>query len=336
MRRLYFVFAALLALSGAARADSPTLIVAADGSGQYRTVQDAVDAVPAGNRERVVIHIRPGIYKGHVVVGRDKPFVTFEGDSAAQTERTVLTLDRHALALDETGKAWGTGRTGSVFIQADDFVARNLTIANSAGHGPGVGQCVALHVTGDRCVFDHCRFLSWQDTLYAGQGRHLYRDCTIEGHVDFIFGHATAVFDHCRIVSKAPGYITAQARTDATQTNGYVFRDCQLTAGAGVPDGTVYLGRPWRPFARVVYINCEMGKQIRPAGWDNWRNPANEKTALFAEVDCRGPGADKSHRVGWETMLAKADLDALDTARFLSGADNWKPDKEAAAPAPKP
>jgi pectinesterase len=156
-------------------------------------------------------------------------------------------------------------------------------------------------VNADRARFLKCRFLGWQDTLYANGGRQHYKDCYIEGHVDFIFGNATALFEDCEIHSKGQGYVTAQSRLADTPATGYVFRHCRLT-GSNTGNG-VYLGRPWRPYARVVYIDCWLGEHIRPQGWDNWRNPENEKTAWFAEYHSTGPGANAGSRVGWSKQL---------------------------------
>lgn len=322
----------LLSLGGGAGAapESParTLVVAQDGSGQFTTVQAAVDAVPEGNTERIVLQIKPGVYKEHVRVPKGKPFLTFRGQSAASTR---LTFDRGANMLGPDGKPLGTFRTPSTVVDASDFTAEKLTFENTAGPGRQAGQAVAISVNGDRCVFRNCRFLGWQDTLYTGgTGRQYYRDCTIEGDVDFIFGYATAVFDRCRIVSRGNGYIAAHARTAADQPTGYVFRDCELTGAESLAPATVYLARPWRPYSRVLFLDCRMGFHIRPAGWDNWRNPANEATAWFAEHNSSGPGADPKARVGWSRQLTPEETEPFQTRRFLAGKDGWNPESATA------
>jgi pectinesterase len=279
----------LLLLVTIAPLTAAEIVVARDGSGNFTSVQAAVDSVPAGNTRPVTIHIKPGTYTEIVTVPKEKPFLTMRGDDAAST---ILTFHNSAAT------AGGTSKSASVYIWGDDFNAENLTFENSYGTG---SQAVALYVDADRATFRKCRTLGWQDTLYANGGRQQYEDCYIEGHVDFIFGNATALFENCEIHSKGQGYITAQSRLTDTPSTGYVFRHCRLTGsdtGAGV-----YLGRPWRPYARVVYIDCWLGPHIRPAGWDNWRNPENEKTAWFAEYHCTGPGADTSARVPWSKQL---------------------------------
>ncbi len=290
------------------------IVVARDGSSSFSTVQAAIDSVPAGNSSPVTIHIRPGVYKEKITVPKEKPFVTLIGDDA---ERTVLTYD------DSHAKTGGTSSSSSFYVWAHDFTARNLTFENSYGHSGPDAQAVALYVNADRARFQHCRMIGWQDTLYANGGRQYYKDCYIEGHVDFIFGNATAVFEDCAIHSKGPGYVTAQSRLENTPSTGYVFRHCRLTgsdAGAGV-----FLGRPWRPYARVVFVECDLGAHIRAEGWDNWRNAANEKTAWFAEYRSSGPGANPGARVKWSRQLT--DAAEFETRRFLKGDDGWDPAK---------
>lgn len=306
--------------SGVSVAAVQELIVASDGTGQYRTVQEAVDAIPVNNPTHVVVRVKPGIYKGHVRVPRDKPHITFLGENA---EKTVLTNDWYSSLKKPDGTTYGTSGSASVLIEGDDFTAENITFENSAGKT--VGQAVAIRVMSDRCVFRKCRFLGWQDTLYAnGKGRQYYRDCHIEGHVDFIFGSAAAVFENCTILSKSPGYVTAQSRTEPDAPLGYVFQNCTFTASDTRP-GSVHLGRPWRPYARVVLLNCRLREHIRPEGWDNWRNPANESTAWYAEYNSAGPGASPSTRVTWSRQLTREEAESFDTLRFLARSDNWNP-----------
>jgi len=188
-----------------------------------------------------------------------------------------------------------------------------------------VGQAVALHVEGDRCSLKNCSLLGNQDTLYAAteNSRQYYSNCFIQGTTDFIFGEATAVFDHCVIKNLTNSYITA-ASTTPRQQFGFVFFDCKLIADSAAKK--VHLGRPWRPNAKIVYIRTEMGAHIVPAGWDNWRDPANEKTAFFGEYESTGPGAAKVGRVAWSHQLSKAELKNYTIKNILSGKDGWVPD----------
>jgi pectinesterase len=220
---------------------------------------------------------------------------------------------------DAFGKTEFTTYTSyTVLVQGNDFIARNLTIANAAGP---VGQAVALHVEGDRCAVINCRLLGNQDTLYAGteNSRQFYMDCYIEGTTDFIFGEATAVFENCEIKSLKNSFITAPATTPRQQF-GFVFLNCKLVA-ADTSVKKVYLGRPWRPYARSVFINTTMDKHIYIVGWDNWRNSENEKTAFFAEY--KSKGADISKRVPWSHQLTEAEVKKYTLNDILAGDDHW-------------
>lgn len=308
----------LMALGGAlAWGATAELTVAPDGSAGYKTVQEAVMAVPAGSAESpVVIHIRPGRYHELVYVQREKRFFRLVGEDPATT---VLSYDLNANLKGQDGKPIGTFRTPSVTIDADDFTAENLTFENAAGP---VGQALAIRIDGDRVAFRNCRFLGWQDTILANRGRHYFEDCAISGHVDFIFGAATAFFEKCRLHCLRDGYITA-ASTPDNQPWGFVFSNCQVTAET--PAVRTYLGRPWRGFASVTFLNTELCGAVRPAGWDNWKLPEREKTARFAEFGSRGPGANPGARVAWARPLGAARAGAITRESVLGGADHWDP-----------
>ena len=298
-------FLCLLVANG--RASAKEIVVAADGSGDFRTVQQAVDHVPDNSSQRIVIHIKAGVYREQIRVSSGKRYVTFRGDDP---RKTILTYRISALEAGNTRLAFST------FVNADEFRAENITFENSFGTG---SQAVALFVDADRAEFRNCRFLGWQDTLFVNGGRQLFKDCYIEGHVDFIFGSAAAVFENCTIHSKGPGYVTAQYRTSDRENTGFVFLRCRLT-GENTGNG-VYLGRPWRPYARVVFIDCWLGAHIKPEGWDNWRDPAREKTAWFAEYKSKGPGANPAARVAWSKQLSAADAATFSRNRFFPRAD---------------
>jgi pectinesterase len=297
-----------------ALAGGTALTVAADGSGDFQTVQAAIEAIPAKNKEPVMIRIKPGMYTGQIKLLKDKPFVTFFGDAA---KTTILTNDWNAKHIGPNGKAVGTSGSFSVLIQPHDFVAENITFENTAGD---TGQALALSATGDRQIFRNCRIIGWQDTLYSNGGRQYYDHCYIEGRTDFIFGNAQAVFDHCELHSKNGGYITAGS-TDKKKPWGYVFLDCTLTGTGQMAE----LGRPWYDYASATYIRCEMGAHINPLGWNNFGNPAKEKTARFAEYKCTGPGADRSGRVPWSRELTDDEASNLTIEKLLDGEDQWNP-----------
>jgi pectinesterase len=322
MFRRFLVVVVFLIAGGVATGEVKEFTVAADGRGDFETVQAAVDAVPAGNAERVVIRIQPGIYKEVIEVPREKPFVTFlgMGDDPAEV---VLTFDNFASRINpETGEEFGTSGSASTVINGADFIAENVTFENSAGE---VGQAVAIRIMSDRVIFRNCRFLGWQDTLYANShGRNYFVDCYIEGRVDFIFGRSTAVFENCEIHSKNGGYVTA-ASTPEERESGYVFLNCRLT-GWGEP---AYLGRPWRPHAHVAFISCAMGEHIRPEGWHNWGREENEQTARFEEFGNTGPGADTSRRVAWAKQLSEEEAARYTVENVLGWEDGWDPRGDA-------
>ncbi|MBC7796072.1 MAG: hypothetical protein H7Z37_04275, partial [Pyrinomonadaceae bacterium] len=286
------------------------LTVSADGSGDVKTVQDAIDKIPANNKKRFVIYIKQGFYKQQINIPNNKPFVTFRGDNA---EKTILTFDLN------NAKSGSTSASYSVYIGGHDFRAENITFENSFGKG---SQAVAALVEADRATFKNCRFIGWQDTLYAKNGRQFYQNCYIEGHVDFIFGQASAVFENCVIHSKGDGYIAAPMRFAANEASGFVFLKSKLT-GANTEKG-VFLGRPWRDYGRTVYIETEMGAHIKPEGWNNWL-PEREKTAYFAEYKSTGAGAKPESRVKWIHQLSEAESKQFLPETFLKGADGWNP-----------
>jgi pectinesterase len=301
--------------------------------GDFKTVQAAVDAVPMNNNHPVIIQIDPGTYQQVVHVPKYKSMITFHGSDAA---KTILTFNNANKTLGPDGQPLGTFASASVFIDGDDFHAENITFENTFGVG---SQAVAVHVTGDRAVCRNCRFLGWQDTLMTGmqdkptppQGREYYDHCYIAGHVDFIFGGATAYFSDCEIHLRGRGYVTAAATPQSTAF-GYVFDHCKITADPAAK-GT-YLGRPWRPYASVTYLNTDMPAEIRPEGWENWRDPAREKTARYAEFQSTGPGGDASGRVAWAHQLTADEAAKITPQSVLGGDDHWDPTADLPASRP--
>lgn len=298
--------------------DSITFVVAQDGSGNFLKVQDAINAVPDYRRKRTVIFIKNGIYEEKLILPASKQLVTLIGEDS---EKTILSYGDWAQKLSVLGEGIGTSGSAGFFISGRDFYAENISFKNSAGP---VGQAVAVHVSGDRCVFFNCRFLGFQDTLFtfAETSRQYYRNCYIEGTTDFIFGFSVAVFDQCVIHCKKDSYITA-ASTPQSSAFGYLFYQCKLTADPGVTK--VYLGRPWRDYAKTVFRECEMGEFIAPEGWHNWSKPNREKTTFYAEYQNVGPGADLSGRVKWSHQLNKKQIKTWTVEHVLSGDDGWNP-----------
>jgi len=300
-RQLIFIlFAIGFFLGHATRAVSQTtLTVAADGTGQFKTVQEAINAVPQTTRfdNPAIIHIKPGVYKELIYIQHEKRFVHLVGEDAS---KTILTYNLNANMIGPDGKPIGTFRTPSAFIDADDFTVENLTFENSAGP---VGQALAIRVEGDRVVFRNCRFLGWQDTILINRGRQYFENCYIAGHVDFIFGAATAWFENCHIHVLRDGYITA-ASTPPQQQFGFVFSHTKIT---GEPNARTFLGRPWRPYASTTFLNTEMADVVRPEGWNNWNQPDRERTSRYAEFASTGAGAKPNERVKWGRQLTEAE-----------------------------
>lgn len=290
------------------------LFVAADGSAKFKSVQQAIMAVPSGSRENpVVIHIAPGVYKELIYIQREKRFFKLVGESPTNT---VLSFNLYAGITNAEGKPIGTFKTPSTTIDADDFTAENLTFENSAGP---VGQALAIRVDGDRAAFRNCRFLGWQDTILLNRGRQYFDDCYICGHVDFIFGAATAWFENCEIHALRGGYLTA-ASTPVDQPFGFVFSHCKITGEPGVK---TLLGRPWRQYASTIYLNCEMSDVVQPKGWNDWGK--THATIRYAEYNSTGPGANPTNRVEWAKQLTATEAEKITVEKVLGGVDGWNP-----------
>lgn len=292
--------------------------VAADGTGQFTSVRDAINAAPqaTGPDSPWIIRVRAGTYRERVYVQREKRFVRLVGENPSTT---TIAFGLYASMAGADGKPIGTFHTPTVWIDADDFSVENLTIANTAGKR---GQALALRVDGDRVAFRNCTFLGWQDTILVNRGRQYFAGCRIAGAVDFIFGGATAFFDACEIRCLGDGYITA-ASTLATQAYGLVFSGCRILGDP--PAARAYLGRPWRPYASVTFVGTQMTEVIRPSGWHNWNKPESERTARFAEFASSGSGAIPAARVPWAQASGAAEPGRFTAARVLGGPDNWDP-----------
>lgn len=272
------------------------LVVAKDGTGDFNTIQAAIDATKAFPDKRITIYVRNGIYNEKICIPAWNNLLSIIGEDV---EKTIISYGDY---FDKIGK----GRNSTFFIftlkvESDDFYAENLTIENSAGE---MGQAVALHVEGNRCVFRNCRILGNQDSLYlAGEGSHqFFTRCYIEGTTDFIFGSATVLFADCTVFSKKDSYITA-ASTPKGNHFGFVFLGCKLKAGQGITK--VYLGRPWREYAKTAFLNCTLDKHIRQEGWFNWNKQEAEKTTFYAEFNNSGSGSSTLNRVVWSHKLSK-------------------------------
>ncbi|KAH1065734.1 hypothetical protein J1N35_030721 [Gossypium stocksii] len=301
-----FVMAFFMFVLASSRVDalvtSTAILVRVDqsGKGDYKKIQDAIDAVPSDNKELVFILVKPGIYQEKIVVPADKPFITISGLKA---NGTIIT--------------WNDG--GEIFesptftVLASDFVARYLTIQNTLGDRT---KAVALRVSGDRAAFFGCRILAYQDTLLDDNGRHYYKNCYIEGAVDFICGNAASLFEKCHLHSLSEGdaSITAQRRESPSEDTGFTFLGCKIT---GVR--SALLGRPWGAYSRVVFALSYMSGAILPQGWDDWGDTSKQSTTFYREYKCYGPGANAKKRVEWSGKLTTEEAEIFMTKNMIGG-----------------
>ena len=314
MRKVLGLLLLLVAVSGTwAQERQDTIVVSRDGTGNFRTLQEAIESARAFMDYNVTIYVKIGVYKEKVIVPSWVENIDIIGEDR---DKTIITYDDHANI-----NKMGTFRTYTVKVEGSDITFKNLTIENNAAQ---LGQAVALHTEGDRLKFINCRILGNQDTIYTGAKftRLYFKDCYIDGTTDFIFGPSTALFEDCIIHSKRNSYVTA-ASTPKEAKYGYVFKHCKLTAEPGVDK--VYLGRPWRPYAYTLFIECELGKHIVSAGWHNWGKQSNEETARYMEYKNTGEGANASERVAWSKQLIKKEAEAVTVDAIFRTQSNWNP-----------
>ena len=314
MRKVLGLLLLLVAVSGTwAQERQDTIVVSRDGTGNFRTLQEAIESARAFMDYTVTIYVKNGVYKEKVIVPSWVENIDIIGEDR---DKTIITYDDHANI-----NKMGTFRTYTVKVEGSDITFKNLTIENNAAQ---LGQAVALHTEGDRLKFINCRILGNQDTIYTGAKftRLYFKDCYIDGTTDFIFGPSTALFEDCIIHSKRNSYVTA-ASTPKEAKYGYVFKHCKLTAEPGVDK--VYLGRPWRPYAYTLFIECELGKHIVSAGWHNWGKQSNEETARYMEYKNTGEGANTSERVAWSKQLTKKEAEAVTVDAIFRTQSNWNP-----------
>jgi pectinesterase len=330
MRNLFtllFVFCSLAAANAAGKYDNPdTIVVARDGTGEFRTVGEAIEVCRAFMDYHKVIFIKKGIYKEKLIIPSWLQNIELCGEDR---DKTVITYDDHANiksflpAPSQPGgemQPMGTFRTYTLKIEGNDITLTNLTIENNSAR---LGQAVALHTEGDRLVFRNCRFIGHQDTVYTGVAdtRLFFYQCYICGTTDFIFGPSTAWFEECTIESLINSYVTA-ASTPQNQPYGYIFSHCRLIAAPGVDK--VYLGRPWRDYGYTLFMNCELGSHIRPEGWHHWEKQ-REQTARYYEYNNSGEGARPDARVAWSRQLTRKEAQQVTLEHVFHRSDNWTP-----------
>ncbi|XP_022719159.1 probable pectinesterase 68 [Durio zibethinus] len=281
------------------------ITVDVNGSGHFRSVQDAVDAVPENNRKNVLIQISPGYYIEKVVVPATKPYITFQGAG-----RDVTFIEWHDRACDRgaNGQQLRTYQTASVTVYANYFSARNISFKNTApAPMPGMHgwQAVAFRISGDKAYFSGCGFYGAQDTLCDDAGRHYFKECYIEGSIDFIFGNGRSMYKDCELHSIATrfGSIAAHDRNSPDEKTGFAFVRCKVTG-----TGPLYVGRAMGQYSRIVYAYTYFDDLVAHGGWDDWDHVSNKnKTVFFGVYKCWGPGAAAVRGVSWAREL---DFDA--------------------------
>lgn len=303
------------------RAEPAPVVVAPDGSGQFKTIQTAIDSIPDGNGEWRVIVIKPGTYRERLLINERKTFVILRGEDK-EVGRTLVSYNRYAGMEDPEapGKKLGPNGSETVLIQADNFTVENITFENSSGAD---APAVALRAMGDKQIFRNCRFLGWQDTLWIDSKRMYFKDCYVEGRVDVICGRATAVFEKCHIHGTDGGCLTA-ASTELETPFGLVFLKCKITCA----EDRTYLGTPWQKGAAVAFLECDLRENLRPEGWVGWRPEEHHKTARFFEYRNTGPGANTGKRPAWTRQLSEAEAKNYTVENILSGEDRWDPRSE--------
>ncbi len=313
----FILFSLLSLLSVSVSAASPydnpdTIVVARDGTGQFRTVSEAIEVCRAFMDYHKVIFIKKGTYKEKLIIPQWLQHIELCGEDRDQT---IITWDDHANI-----NKMGTFRTYTLKVEGNAITLKNLTIENNAAR---LGQAVALHTEGDMLTFIGCRFLGHQDTIYTGTAhtRLYFKDCYIEGTTDFIFGPSTAWFEHCDILCKLNSYITA-ASTPRDAQYGYIFNHCQVRCAEGVDK--VYLGRPWRDYGYTLFMNCDLPRQIRPEGWHHWQKE-REQTARYMEYNNHGQGAAVNQRVAWSRQLSKKEAERITPQEVFRIQSSWTP-----------
>ncbi len=287
------------------------IVVAKDGSGNYTSIQEAINSCKQNQKQEQVIFIKEGVYEEKLVLDSAYTHLHFIGENK---NNTIISYGDH-VGMDGIT----TANSYTFIIKADNIKIENLTIKNSAGD---VGQALAIYLDGDCCSFKNCRLLGNQDTIYNGgtDSRQYFYKCYIDGTTDFIFGSAAAVYDKCKIHSKKNSYITA-ANTPEGNKYGLTFLNCKLTANKSTDK--VYLGRPWRDYAKTVFIHCKMGSHILPEGWHNWSKPNREQTSFYAEFNNKGKGSNMENRVNWSHSLSKEEAKSYTLSNIFNGNIGW-------------
>ncbi|KAK8497586.1 hypothetical protein V6N13_002988 [Hibiscus sabdariffa] len=304
----------------AAESNKVTINVSPDGSGDFRTIKEAVDSIPLRNTRRVILAIKPGLYREKIFIPRTLPFITFLGDA---NNPPTITGNDTASGYGTDGRPLKTFQSATVAVDANYFVAVNIKFENTVPHtiGSKGGQAVAVRISGTKAAFYNCSFYGDQDTLYDHKGLHYFNNCFIQGSVDFIFGYGRSLYENCYLnsIAKKAASFTAQKRSTASLDSGFSFKDSVVTGNA---TGLVYLGRAWGDYSRVVFSYTYMDKVVRPQGWNDWGKPKRDARVYYGEYKCSGPGANFTGRVPWARILTDEEAEPFIGTYYVEG-DTW-------------
>ncbi|KAL1067638.1 hypothetical protein V6Z11_D12G142800 [Gossypium hirsutum] len=294
--------------------------VSRDGSGDFKTINEALNSIPLRNTRRVILVIKPGIYREKIIIPRTMPFITFQGDA---NNPPTITGNDTASSSSKDGRPLKTFQSATVAVDANYFVAINIKFENTVPHtiGSKGGQAVAVRISGTKAAFYNCSFYGDQDTLYDHKGLHYFNNCFIQGSVDFIFGYGRSLYENCYLnsIAKKVASLTAQKRSSASMASGFSFKDSVVT---GNGTGLVYLGRAWGDYSRVVFSYTFMDKVVRPQGWSDWGNPKRDARVYYGEYKSSGPGANLTGRVPWARILTDEEAEPF-LGTYYVGGDTW-------------
>ncbi|KAJ9182424.1 hypothetical protein P3X46_006420 [Hevea brasiliensis] len=277
------------------------------GYGNFSTVQSAIDSIPSNNQQWFCIYVKAGIYREKVKIPYDKPYIILKGEGK---RRTLIVWGDH----------YSTSQSPTFMSLADNVIVRSISFVNTYNFlhfYNRMAPAVAAMISGDKSAFYRCNFVGVQDTLWDDQGRHYFKACTIQGAVDFIFGSGQSIYEGCTIKVLGGGFITAQGRDSPNDSNGFVFKGCNIFG-----TGLTYLGRPWRGYSRVIFFKCYFANVIQPTGWNSWNYVGQENQITYAEYGCYGPGADSRQRVNWMKKLSLQAINELTSMSFINS-ENW-------------
>ncbi|KAK4492650.1 hypothetical protein RD792_003468 [Penstemon davidsonii] len=292
--------------------------ISQDGNGDFKTINEAIQSIHLPNTRRVILHINSGVYREKVNIPRTMHFITFLGNVS---DPPTITGNDTASSVSGRDAPPRTFQSATVAVDANYFVAINVKFENTAPHVVGSvgGQAVALRISGNKAAFYNCSFYGAQDTLYDHKGLHFFSNCFIQGSVDFIFGYGTSLYENCYLnsVTKKVASVTAQKRTNSSMSSGFSFKNCTISGS-----GSIYLGRAWGDYSRVVFSYTFMDKIVLPQGWSDWGDRNRDQKVYYGEYKCSGPGSNLTGRVPWVRVLTDEEAKPFIGMNYIDG-DTW-------------